>query len=545
MRGRILTLALVAVLLVAAIAIFASPASAGTVTRINYLQNNTVYYHWTAPSNGKLTITIGWTVAGISGAPTFPVAEVDAMMTTGTPSDPYVDSDVKALYGGSNPMTATVNVSSGNTYYIGVMPYIGDTTWTLDLSFGGNHVTALNNAGGSVTMPQSGTGSAADGELYIPSTGAGNWISCIQWWPGTSLEYYANWNDYVYERVSGATYDTLSENYVTTFLPPQPAARATLVTSGSGPKVNKWYSVAPQIWPSAKVPNHVVGTMPEPGDVAATKAPAWYTYSYTDSAVATNKVGYFLNNVNNASASKRNVTLFGGPTESCTYKFYGTTLTLVYTKGPAAGIASIKIDNNDGIFVEKAPSGGLDMYSAGPLWKQTYTVNGLTNGWHNVVVKSMNPTKNPLSTGWFVYVDGFTVDAVSQNPINRSENNYDGQIGYQWTTIGNAKADGASMSLNGGFSAAAAFSFTGTAVSYVYEMGSAAGKADVYIDGQFMGTVNEYSALPVWKAQTDYTGLSDTTHTLLLLNNKSKDPASTSYFIYIDAFIVGGTHYQN
>ena len=107
-----------------------------------------------------------------------------------------------------------------------------------------------------------------------------------------------------------------------------------------------------------------------------------------------------------------------------------------------------------------------------------------------------------------------TSTPVAQNPVDRSENNYDGQISYHWSTLSNAKADGLSMSVNGSFSAATAFTFTGPSVSYVYETTSAGGLADVYIDGVFQNTVNEYSASPVFQVKQDYGPFANTTHTI-------------------------------
>ncbi len=206
-------------------------------------------------------------------------------------------------------------------------------------------------------------------------------------------------------------------------------------------------------------------------------------------------------------------------------------------EGAAGGLASIKIDNNDGNFVEMAPAGGLDMYSATPAWQQKYAITGLTNGWHNVVVKSLNPSHNAASSGWFVYVDGFDVDPVAQNPVDRSENNYDGQIGYHWETLANAKADGLSMSLNGAFQGACGgFTFTGTSVSYVYEKTPAGGLADVYIDGDLPGHGQRVRVAGSWQATQDYGPFGNTTHTHHDRQPQNSEPAVVEH-VHLRRFV--------
>ena len=536
---------LLGMLATVAVLVFVATASAGQVTKIMYAQENSDVYAYqnTSGSTGTLSVSIGWTDIATGVATTYPVGEVDGDIFSGPAGTPYADlgltvPSVQTLSVGTNPEAGSLSLPNGQIAYIAVLPFAGDNNYSIYVYFNSVLVSGY---------PKTAQAYGSNGEVYVPSNG--DWISCAQYWPGGGANpLYASWNDQVYQRVApGDPFDVLSAQLSSGFVAPQTTQR-TIIGGSGHPQSSEWYGVTPQIWPGAKVPNTLVNGVPQPGTVSATAAPLWYTYSYPDASVTGNPVAYFLGNLTNSSASKRSVTLFGAPTESCTYKFYGTSLTLVYTKTAAGGLASVKIDNNDGNFVEKAPTGGLDMYSAAPAWKQTYAITGLTNGWHNVVVKSLNPAHNAASSGWFIYVDGFDVDAVPQNPVDRSENNYAGQIGYHWETITNSHADGGSTSLVGDFKAPAAFTFTGTSVSYVYEKTPAGGLADVYIDGIFQGTLNEYASPVAWQATQDYGPLANTTHTIMIVNHGTTNPPSSSTFIYVDSFIVPadtGTHYQN
>jgi hypothetical protein len=58
----------------------------------------------------------------------------------------------------------------------------------------------------------------------------------------------------------------------------------------------------------------------------------------------------------------------------------------------------------DGVLVKT-----VDLYKASQQWMYLVTVDGLTYGPHNVVIKVLG-TKNPASTGTGVVCDGFEVE---------------------------------------------------------------------------------------------------------------------------------------
>ena len=395
-----------------------------------------------------------------------------------TPISARPRSSVATLYEGTNPELGSYVLPAGQTAYIAVLPYAGDNNYTIDVDF-----NSVEVAGYPKTAPAYGS----NGEVYVPSDGP--WISCAQYWPGGgSNPLYACWFDQVYQRVDpDDPYDTLSEQLFPTFTPPQSTERNTIGGSGH-PQSGEWYGVTPQIWPGAKVPNTLVNGVPQPGSISATTAPLWYTYSYPDASVTGDPVAYFWPTITNANASKRNYSADVSTGASLSAAFSGDSITWVYEKNSACGIANVTIDG--------VSKGTVDQYSASPVFKATTTWSGLGAGNHTIVITN-SKTKDPASSNTFITHDAFLADGINDpsDPTPVLENNYDGETTYQWAKINNAAASGGNYSADCSTAAAAAFEFTGSSVTFKYTKNSACGIANVYIDGVFQGQVDQYSAL--------------------------------------------------
>ena len=251
-------------------------------------------------------------------------------------------------------------------------------------------------------------------------------------------------------------------------------------------------------------------------------------------------MAYFWPTVTSAAASKRNYSADVSTGASLSATFSGDSITWVYEKNSACGIANVTIDG--------VSKGTVDQYSANPVFKATTTWSGLGAGNHTIVITN-SKTKDAASSNTFITHDAFLADGVNDasDPTPVLENNYDGETTYQWAKINNAGASGGSYSADVGTSAAVAFEFTGTSVTWKYTKNSACGIANVYIDGVFKGQVDQYSSLPtpVYQASTTFSGLANATHVLLVVNSKTKDSGSSNTFLTVDAFVVGSTTYEN
>src|SRR5258708_40952 len=100
-----------------------------------------------------------------------------------------------------------------------------------------------------------------------------------------------------------------------------------------------------------------------------------------------------------------------------------------------------------------------------------------------------------------------------------------------------AYSEGASAESNIG-GAQAAFTFTGTGVSWIGARGPQTGIARAFLDGALMQDIDPY-ALTEGPQHTDFTatGLTAGTHTLTI-QVLGKNPASANFWILVDAFIV-------
>jgi hypothetical protein len=284
------------------------------------------------------------------------------------------------------------------------------------------------------------------------------------------------------------------------------------------------------------VPNDWTGgsIYPKPGNLAYNAAPLWYTYSWGEDA-GTSNTAYFWSHLATTSANRLSFSSDTASTSSITYTFFGDTLKWIYTKAPKAGIISVKVDG-----VEKGP---IDQYNAAVQYKQSSTFNGLGAGAHTVVIKSTG-TKNAASTGLFTYHDAFEAPGFSGDVHTNSENNMDGSTLYDWQRTTYAGASGTQFSSAKASSAAMAFTFNGTSITWKYIKAPKAGIANVYIDGVLQPTVDQYGA-GVSTAQAVYSGLAAGWHTILIKSSGNKNAASTGLFTYHDAFVVGATTYEN
>ena len=213
--------------------------------------------------------------------------------------------------------------------------------------------------------------------------------------------------------------------------------------------------------------------------------------------------------------------------ETMTVPFRGTGIGWIGYRGPDAGIASVLIDGG-------TPT-QVDLYSPSAIYQPiVFTKAAMTDGNHTLTVQATGQ-KNAASTAARVVVDALDV----MTPGRRYEE-YDPSIAYtgMWTHDNNARvwSEGVT-STSSQTGATATFSFTGTSVSWIgCEKDSAAGVADIYLDGAFVKQQKLFQAYPVEGYQMTIfraDGLTNGPHTLMI-----KVVNIDGSYVVVDAFDV-------
>lgn len=171
-----------------------------------------------------------------------------------------------------------------------------------------------------------------------------------------------------------------------------------------------------------------------------------------------------------------------------TVPFRGSGISWIGYRGPDAGIANVQVDGGRATQV--------DLYAPTATYQPiVFTKTGMTDSDHTLTITATGQ-KNASSTAARVVIDALDV----MTPGRRYED-YDPSIAYTglWTHDNSARvwSEGVTSTSNQ-TGATATFSFTGTSVSWIgCEKGSAAGVADIYLDGVFQKQQKLFQQYPI------------------------------------------------
>lgn len=226
--------------------------------------------------------------------------------------------------------------------------------------------------------------------------------------------------------------------------------------------------------------------------------------------------------VSDATASGGGYRVASTDSPRATFTFSGTRVRYFARTGPAKGIATMMVDG--------VSYGSLDLYTKTPTTRSKL-VSGLIDGPHRVVVKAAG-TKNPLSTGTAVTVDGFAVGTTRYDDDDPS-------VAYNgWTGRQDANADGGGSRSNAATGSSTQLAFNGTTVTWLTATGPAQGIAAITIDGNSQGTVDNYANTRTWRVARTFVGLTSGLHTIKVVVLGAHNSSSISNRIVSDAFIV-------
>jgi hypothetical protein len=221
--------------------------------------------------------------------------------------------------------------------------------------------------------------------------------------------------------------------------------------------------------------------------------------------------------------------------------FSGTDFQWIGKKGPNFGIANV--------FMDGQLVATVDSYDPNVLYQQVlYSTSGLSNDVHvfqMMIGDYPTPARNPASSDCYQVMDGYATSGTPlSSPMISPQDNSVTKIGT-WTFGPNILSGAYCWSNDRATPASLTFPFSGTAVEVYGHPEGEDGMMDVYIDGSYVTTVDEFNPLYdsiLSDAKDDTmlycaTGLPNGNHTIQLVVAQTHNPNSLDYFTQIDGFI--------
>jgi GH25 family lysozyme M1 (1,4-beta-N-acetylmuramidase) len=200
---------------------------------------------------------------------------------------------------------------------------------------------------------------------------------------------------------------------------------------------------------------------------------------------------------------------------TATFAFSGPAVTWYTATGRSKGKAEVSIDG--------AVEGVVDLYSRRTGNRVARTFDGLGSGEHEITIRVLGRGR-AAAIGTEVVVDAFEAGGeLVRNP----------DVIASWG--GGSGAGTWASDLAG---ASAELRFRGTAVDWFTYRGPDQGKAELWVDGTLLRTVNNYAAQPTPGVVRSVTGLADGVHTLRIVVLGNARPVATGEFVSLDRFAV-------
>ncbi len=180
--------------------------------------------------------------------------------------------------------------------------------------------------------------------------------------------------------------------------------------------------------------------------------------------------------------------------------FTGGAVTLFTMGGPAFGRARLSIDG--------VPVDTIDGYARRSGPRPGHRLDGLGPGPHVLTVTVLG-TARPKATGTRVGVDAIRAGGELHGNPRPSPST--------WATVVDASASGGTLATSGVAGAAATLRFTGTGVTLRTVRGPSMGRAELWIDGVLVRTLDLSAPATTYGVQRTVTGLADASHVVRLV----------------------------
>jgi hypothetical protein len=189
--------------------------------------------------------------------------------------------------------------------------------------------------------------------------------------------------------------------------------------------------------------------------------------------------------------------------------------------GPSHGEAAVAIDGRS--------RGSFDQYAGATHFKVARTFSGLAAGDHTITVTALGKRGSRSAIDDLVAVDAFeTAGGLTARP----------ELDASWRTHRVSAASGGSLAESDLAGASASFTFAGTGVDWITFRGPDQGRANVFIDGTLVKTVDGYAATPTFGVVRSFSGLADGLHTIRIVVDGTARRAASGTRVSIDRFDV-------
>jgi hypothetical protein len=172
--------------------------------------------------------------------------------------------------------------------------------------------------------------------------------------------------------------------------------------------------------------------------------------------------------------------------------------------------------------------GSFDGYAAEVTTRVARRFEGLDAGPHVLTVTVLG-TGRPASTGSRVAVDALRWGGRLRR---------DPPATWTWHTVADPSASGGGYAIGDAAGASARVRFQGTGLTLRTRRGPSMGRAEVWVDGEFLRVVDLYASAAGFGSVPIVAGLPDGMHTARLVVTGRHRPASAGSSVAIDRWVV-------
>jgi GH25 family lysozyme M1 (1,4-beta-N-acetylmuramidase) len=240
----------------------------------------------------------------------------------------------------------------------------------------------------------------------------------------------------------------------------------------------------------------------------------------TEVEQASPAISYGWRSVSSAKAYGRSYSMERLAGATASFSFSGKTVTWYTVMGPSQGMASVWIDGR--------AKGTFNQYAPAMTFKVPRSFRHLARGDHTITIRVLGREGADGGTDTQVAVDAIDAGGkVIWSPALR----------FAWGKAKNADASGGDVAVSDLAGTAATFSFYGTGVDWHTVRGPHQGRAEIYVDGALLKTVDNYANAPATADRT-IAGLALGLHELQIVVLGEARPAARGTQTSIDAFTV-------